>query len=166
MVLSNAPEIWVCSRCRVGLHFVETRDDSGNYTPQGWVHARAVETPHDPDPIKLIDVPGGEIRTVCDICSTPDPMNLWFTSGSGGVVEMPGRGTLQIRDRDNAWLVCDACEQIIVRDELIVLLKRCFSYLQAKYPDGKLDTSQRALIADRVRTFMETRVGESQRRNF
>lgn len=166
MDIQDAPEIWVCNKCRIGLHFLETLEADGTYASREWIHARPVEYPHSPEPVKLSDIPGGEIRTVCDICSLPDPMNLWFTSGSGGTVELPGRGTLQMRDRDNAWLVCDDCETLISQDRLLDLLKRCYTSLQAKYPDTKLTTTQRALIADRVRVFMETRLGTSQRRTF
>jgi len=163
---SKTPEIWVCNKCRVGLNFVETREPDGQYTSHGWIHARPVETEHSPEPIRLADIPGGEIRTVCDVCSEPDPRNLWFTSGNGGYVDLPGHGRLQVRDRDNAWLVCDDCEELIVEDRLRDLLRRCYAALKVKYPEGRLDTEQRALIADRVRVFMETRLGASERRAF
>lgn len=166
MGVPETPEIWVCRICRIGIHSIESQGPDGVLSWHGWAHSRDPGSHHEPDPVRVSDLPGGEIRTVCDLCLAPDPMNLWFTSSIGGYVNIPGKAKLQVRDRDNAWLVCDECDPLVLAGQLMPVLKRVYSGLQAANPDTPFDTAQRAIIADRVRTFLEARLPPSTRRVF
>lgn len=161
----GTPEIWVCSICRTGVsHMVVKSGDT--ITEERWVHSRGSHD-HQPNPIRREDLPGQEIATVCDLCSSPYPQNLWRTSSTGGFIADQVKGIkLTLVDRDNAWLICDECEPLVERGDLRPVLERVYESLKALNPDMKFDTTTRALMADRVGSFLNSRVGHSERRTF
>lgn len=161
----RTPEIWVCRSCRIGLNHRSATTHAG-IVEESWHHSRG-EHDHQPDPIRIDEVPGGEIRTICDICSQPNPMNLWTSASFGGRLQSPDNDRwIDIRDRDNAWLVCDDCEPLVVEGSLTKVLQRALPLLQALHPETSFDMEVRALIADRISGFLNSRMGSSERRAF
>lgn len=158
------PEIWVCSICRIGVNNIVTKT-GGLVVQDRWIHSRGKHD-HEADPVLLAEIPGSEMLTICDLCSAPDPQNLWRSSSSGYFSGIKTGINLSVLDRDNAWLVCDQCEPYVASGDLKGLLVRVYAALQERNPHMKFDTTTRGLIADRVGAFVNNRVGSSERRNF
>jgi hypothetical protein len=162
---SVIPDIWVCRVCRIGVQSIDTRNEDGTLTRQGWLHARPIEDEHAPEPVELKDLPGAEIRTVCDVCCTPNPENEWNTV-EHEFRRPAGQGSLTFRDRGSMWLVCDLCLPMVQTDNLVGLVKRRVKVASEIWPRRSLTANERLFVADRVKDFLETRIGEPRPRSF
>lgn len=159
--------MWVCEVCRVGVVSVDVREADGSLQRIGWDHARRVDPAHSPKPVPLSEVPGQDIRTVCDICGEPDPKHAWRTSSGEHISAgfLGSRARVEFRDRDNLWLVCVDCIPLIRDEDVAALLRRRLAH---PFPglDRKVTMAERTWIFERIRGFVETREGEPFDRPF
>lgn len=158
--MSETDQVWVCRVCRTGVSKVETRNrDGSDVRLVGWVHAAPGEGDHEPDPVVIAEVPGGEVRTICDICGEPDPRFAWAVRPH----EFRGRNTasgLVFRDETDTWFVCAGCVPLVRAGDLAGLVRRRLDTTKHRWPERVVSGSERVFIADRVRDFLDTKVGE------
>lgn len=158
----------MCRHCRIGVVSVDVEEVGAldGLRRLGWEHARRPPTAHEPDPVRLEDVPGRDILTVCDICGEPDPRNAWSTTGSSMVTTIPTGTQVTFRDRDDLWLVCDGCVLLVHAHDVPGLMRRRLANPIPGQPENGLTMAQRVWIADRISGFLDTRLPGPEPRTF
>lgn len=115
---SLTEDVWICRVCHRPLDVYEERNPIGDLSEFKMFHTAfdvANGVRHEPDPVRLKDVPGQEVVGVCDFCTAPSPTWLYdcknFNSTVIGFKEETGE---QVSSGSiGAWAACDACHRLI-----------------------------------------------------